>query len=145
MPCRWVRSLNLAARSARTLELHHRRRRSPAQSRRGVRTDLRRSPACALSPRDVSRRPHGPAKHANANHDSGDLKMKKRPPALSTALLVAVIAAATAPALAADPVKIGLLEDQSGNFAIAVIPKIQATQLAIEEINAKGGILGRQI
>jgi len=71
--------------------------------------------------------------------------MKKRPPALSTALLVAVIAAATAPALAADPVKIGLLEDQSGNFAIAVIPKIQATQLAIEEINAKGGILGRQI
>jgi branched-chain amino acid transport system substrate-binding protein len=71
--------------------------------------------------------------------------MKKHPSAFGTALLVAVMAAVTMPALAADPVKIGLLEDQSGNFAIAVIPKIQATQLAIEEINAKGGILGRQI
>jgi urea transport system substrate-binding protein len=51
----------------------------------------------------------------------------------------------SAPVFAADPVKIGLLEDESGNFAIAVIPKIHATQLAVEEINAKGGILGRPI
>lgn len=48
-------------------------------------------------------------------------------------------------AFAADPVKLGLLEDASGNFALAVLPKIHATQLAIDEINAKGGILGRQI
>ena len=48
-------------------------------------------------------------------------------------------------ASAADPIKIGLLEDESGNFAIAVIPKIHATQLAVEEINAKGGIMGRPI
>ena len=46
---------------------------------------------------------------------------------------------------AADPVKLGLLEDQSGNFSLAVIPKINATKLAIDEINAKGGILGRPI
>ena len=46
---------------------------------------------------------------------------------------------------AADPVKLGLLEDQSGNFSLAVIPKIHATKLAIDEINAKGGILGRPI
>ena len=43
---------------------------------------------------------------------------------------------------AAEPVKIGLLEDASGNFALATIPKIHATQLAVDEINAKGGILG---
>ena len=49
------------------------------------------------------------------------------------------------PAFAADPIKLGLLEDESGNFAIAVIPKIHATQLAIEEINAKGGVLGRPL
>lgn len=49
------------------------------------------------------------------------------------------------PALAADPIKLGLLEDESGNFAIAVIPKIHATQLAVEEINAKGGVLGRPL
>ncbi len=48
-------------------------------------------------------------------------------------------------AFAADPIKLGLLEDASGNFALAVIPKIHATQLAIEEINAKGGVLGRPI
>ena len=47
--------------------------------------------------------------------------------------------------MAADPVKLGLLEDQSGNFSLAVIPKINATKLAIDEINAKGGILGRPI
>lgn len=47
--------------------------------------------------------------------------------------------------MAADPIKLGLLEDQSGNFSLAVIPKIHATQLAIEEINAKGGVLGRPI
>ena len=47
--------------------------------------------------------------------------------------------------MAAEPVKLGLLEDQSGNFSLAVIPKIHATQLAIDEINAKGGILGRPI
>jgi branched-chain amino acid transport system substrate-binding protein len=48
-------------------------------------------------------------------------------------------------AWAADPIKLGLLEDASGNFAIAVIPKIHAVQLAVDEINAKGGILGRQV
>ena len=64
------------------------------------------------------------------------------PRAISLALLTIGFAA---PVFAADPVKIGLLEDESGNFAIAVIPKIHATQLAVEEINAKGGILGRPI
>ncbi|MEQ9862791.1 ABC transporter substrate-binding protein, partial [Pectobacterium cacticida] len=42
-------------------------------------------------------------------------------------------------------IKIGLLEDASGNFALPSIPKIHATELAVEEINAKGGILGRSI
>ena len=62
---------------------------------------------------------------------------------------IAIACALTLPvsmaAMAADPVKLGLLEDQSGNFSLAVIPKIHATQLAIDEINAKGGILGRPI
>lgn len=62
---------------------------------------------------------------------------------------IAIACALTLPVsmavMAADPVKLGLLEDQSGNFSLAVIPKIHATQLAIDEINAKGGILGRPI
>jgi urea transport system substrate-binding protein len=52
---------------------------------------------------------------------------------------------ASLPAFSADPIKLGVLEDASGNFAIAVIPKIHAIELAASEINAKGGILGRQI
>ncbi|MEO8164729.1 MAG: transporter substrate-binding protein, partial [Betaproteobacteria bacterium] len=51
----------------------------------------------------------------------------------------------SAPVLAADPIKLGLLEDESGNFAIAVVPKIYAVKLAVDEINAKGGIMGRPI
>jgi branched-chain amino acid transport system substrate-binding protein len=71
--------------------------------------------------------------------------MKSKFLVISQLAIAAALSLSTQTALAADPVKIGLLEDQSGNFAIAVIPKIHATQLAIEEINAKGGILGRPI
>jgi branched-chain amino acid transport system substrate-binding protein len=51
----------------------------------------------------------------------------------------------TTAANAADPIKLGILEDQSGNFAIAVIPKIYAYQLAVDEINVGGGVLGRPL
>lgn len=43
------------------------------------------------------------------------------------------------------PITIGILEDQSGNFAINGIPKHKSTILAIEEINEEGGILGREL
>ena len=35
----------------------------------------------------------------------------------------------------AEPIKIGLLEDQSGNIALFSMPKLHAAQLAIQEIN----------
>ncbi|TQQ80549.1 urea ABC transporter substrate-binding protein [Halonotius roseus] len=44
-----------------------------------------------------------------------------------------------------DPIKIGVLEDQSGRFATIGKPKWQASKLAIDEINSNGGINGRQI
>jgi branched-chain amino acid transport system substrate-binding protein len=44
-----------------------------------------------------------------------------------------------------DTVKIGVLEDRSGNFALVGTPKWRASKLAIDEINADGGIMGRQI
>ena len=56
----------------------------------------------------------------------------------------ALISAATA-AYAADPIKIGVLEDQSGDFAAATIGKVHAIELAAEEINKAGGIAGRMI
>ena len=62
--------------------------------------------------------------------------------AIGFAALVALPVIAVA---AEEPIKIGLLEDNSGDFALPVIPKIHATQLAIKEINDKGGVLGRPL
>ena len=48
-------------------------------------------------------------------------------------------------ARAASPIKIGVLEDQSGDFALATIGKVHGIQLATDEINKAGGIAGRPI
>lgn len=58
------------------------------------------------------------------------------------ALAVALSAGA---AFAADPIRIGVLEDQSGDFAAATMVKVHAIELAADEINAAGGIAGRPI
>ncbi len=44
-----------------------------------------------------------------------------------------------------ETVKVGILHSQSGTMAMAEKPMIEATQMAIDEINASGGISGRQI
>ncbi|MGE9008682.1 urea ABC transporter substrate-binding protein [Leptospira interrogans] len=66
---------------------------------------------------------------------------------LRSALLGAVlgVAACGAAQAAEPPLKIGLLEDVSGDLAFMGMPKLRGSQLAVEEINKKGGILGRQI
>jgi branched-chain amino acid transport system substrate-binding protein len=56
-----------------------------------------------------------------------------------------VIAAWAGTAVAAEPIKIGVLEDQSGDFALATIGKVHGIQLATDEINKAGGIAGRPI
>lgn len=44
-----------------------------------------------------------------------------------------------------ESVKVGILHSQSGTMAMAEKPMIEATQMAIDEINADGGVLGKQI
>ncbi|MEM4781595.1 MAG: urea ABC transporter substrate-binding protein [Halalkalicoccus sp.] len=44
-----------------------------------------------------------------------------------------------------DVVKIGVLEDRSGGFALNGTSKWQASVLAVEEVNESGGVLGREI
>ncbi len=61
-----------------------------------------------------------------------------------TALTAALMLGGTA-AQAADPIKLGVLEDQSGDFAVATIGKVHGIQLAADEINAAGGIAGRKL
>jgi branched-chain amino acid transport system substrate-binding protein len=50
-----------------------------------------------------------------------------------------------APALAADPIRIGVPVGLSGANSVVAPSVVQAAQLAVEEINAAGGILGRKV
>jgi urea transport system substrate-binding protein len=62
--------------------------------------------------------------------------------------LLAAVACTTvlaAPALAAEPIKIGVPVGLSGANSVVAPSVVQSAQLAVEEINAKGGVLGRQL
>jgi len=61
-------------------------------------------------------------------------------------LALSIIALAVAgPALAADPIKIGLVNETTGPNAEAGAYTVNGVKLAVEEINGKGGIMGRPI
>ena len=62
------------------------------------------------------------------------------------AALVAFGLMADGPARAAeDTIKICVIDDHSGDFALPNIPKTRGAQLAVDQINATGGVLGRQL
>lgn len=62
------------------------------------------------------------------------------------ALLPAIFAfQALAPAPSREPLRIGLLHSQTGTMALSERPLIDAALLAVEEINAAGGIDGRRV
>jgi urea transport system substrate-binding protein len=44
-----------------------------------------------------------------------------------------------------DPIRVGILHSQSGPMAISERSMVEAELLAIEEINARGGLLGRRL
>src|SRR5690606_21280599 len=54
-------------------------------------------------------------------------------------------AGAPAPAAAGDSVKVGVLHSLTGTMAISEVTVKNSTQMAIDEINAAGGVLGKQI
>jgi branched-chain amino acid transport system substrate-binding protein len=62
-------------------------------------------------------------------------------------LLVAVtgLMFAASTVMAADTIKIGVAGPHSGDLASYGIPTVQAAQLVVKDINAKGGILGKQV
>ncbi|UQG60915.1 urea ABC transporter substrate-binding protein [Marinobacter sp. M3C] len=65
--------------------------------------------------------------------------------AIKKIVLATTIVGMTTTAWAESPIKMGVLEDQSGNFAAVTQVKVDAIKLATEEINSGGGIDGRQI
>ncbi len=66
---------------------------------------------------------------------------------MNRTLLAAVAAAALAavPALAADPIAIGIPVGLSGANSVVAPSVVQAAELAVDEINAAGGVLGRKL
>jgi len=65
---------------------------------------------------------------------------------LHAAVLTGALVLTSSLALAAEPpIKLGVLEDQSGDFSVATIGKVHAIQLAADEINKAGGIMGRPL
>ncbi len=66
---------------------------------------------------------------------------------LTAAIITASIGAvsSTAFAQAKDPIKVGILHSLSGTMAISETVLKDVALMAIEEINAKGGVMGRQL
>ena len=64
---------------------------------------------------------------------------------LMITLLCSLCLIGTAALAVETPIKIGLLEDSTGDFAAAGIPKVHGVELAVAEINAHGGVLGRKL
>ena len=64
---------------------------------------------------------------------------------LIRAMIWAIGCALALPVLAADPIRIGLVDELSGPQAEAGVLTLKGTRLAIDEINAAGGVMGRQI
>lgn len=46
---------------------------------------------------------------------------------------------------AATPIRIGVLHSLTGTMSVSEAPLVDAVRLAVEEINASGGLLGRQV
>lgn len=47
--------------------------------------------------------------------------------------------------MAADPIRIGVAGAHSGDLASYGLPTVKAAELVVKEVNAKGGVLGREV
>ncbi|MDP1611326.1 MAG: urea ABC transporter substrate-binding protein [Sulfuritalea sp.] len=73
--------------------------------------------------------------------------MQRRNFIKATAVTLALAAAgfASAPAIAADTIKVGILHSLSGTMAISETALKETALMTIAEINAKGGVMGKQL
>src|SRR5262249_56708283 len=64
---------------------------------------------------------------------------------VSAVVLAVILSHGVQPVQAADPVKVGILHSLSGTMAISEAPIKEVVLMAIDEINASGGVLGRKV
>ena len=60
-------------------------------------------------------------------------------------LIASALLLGAAQSMAADPIRIGVPVGLSGANSVVAPSVVQSSQLAVDEINAKGGILGRKV
>jgi branched-chain amino acid transport system substrate-binding protein len=61
------------------------------------------------------------------------------------ALIVAAMVCGASAGIAADTIKMGVAGPHSGDLASYGIPTVRAAELVVKAINAKGGVLGKQV
>jgi branched-chain amino acid transport system substrate-binding protein len=71
--------------------------------------------------------------------------MRKIGYGVAWSLSLAVILAGLNPAWAADPIKVGIIKPLSGPVAYDGTNVVRGAQIAIDAVNAKGGVLGRPL
>ena len=71
--------------------------------------------------------------------------MKNRVGQLLFIAVVGVCMAISGNAMAVDTIKLGVAGPHSGDLASYGIPTIHAAELVVKDINAKGGVLGKQV
>ena len=71
--------------------------------------------------------------------------MKNRMGNLLIVAVVGVFIVAAGTVMAADTIKLGVAGPHSGDLASYGIPTIKAAELVVKDINAKGGVLGKQV
>ena len=74
-----------------------------------------------------------------------DARRTRRTSLLHGLLLTACCALMPAAANAADPVKVGSIFDLTGGLNIYGLQQSRALRLAVDDINAQGGLLGRTV
>ena len=72
-----------------------------------------------------------------------NLSLNKKMIAAAAALMMAVTIPVAG--LAADTIKIGVAGPHSGDLASYGLPSVNAAKIVAEQINAAGGILGREL
>lgn len=60
-------------------------------------------------------------------------------------LLMALMAGGASSAQASEPIRLGVAGAHSGDLASYGLPSLNAARLVVQEVNARGGVLGRQI
>ena len=71
--------------------------------------------------------------------------MKNRLVQFLIVAIVGVFMVVASTAMAADTIKLGVAGPHSGDLASYGIPTIKAAELVVKDINAKGGVLGKQV